>query len=275
MKFINNGIKNLQNFKNIIKENPIFYDKNLYSGLELGIPLSIFEYTFTYNHFGYNIVNFRDICLLSLIGYVTYGCDRYLDSVEYYKKGEVVNVDDRKKTLYKFLKDNNYDVIKVFALTYFLLDIFFLKNENIMFFLPFIYSTLYYKQIKLNLPCFKPLFVSCLWTTASVLIPSILHENNYNIIYDLYSYVPAYLSLLGLSNFRDIKDIDEDKEYNYLTIPNVLGVNNAKTISVLALILASLIYGCNDHFGERIFIDYSFIAQNIALIISILTKKED
>ena len=51
MKFINNGLKNLNNFKDIIQENPILYDKNLYSGLELGIPLSIFEYIFTYNHF--------------------------------------------------------------------------------------------------------------------------------------------------------------------------------------------------------------------------------
>ena len=61
---------------------------------------------------------------------------------------------------------------------------------------------LYYKEIKLNIPCFKPLFVACLWTTASVIIPSILYENNYNIIYDLYSYVPAYFSLLGLYIFR-------------------------------------------------------------------------
>ena len=276
MKFINNGLRNINNFKNIIKENPILFDKNLYSGLELGIPLSIFEYIFTYNHFGHNIVDLKDICLLSLIGYVTYGCDRYLDQLDYFNKGEVIEISENKKILFNFLKDNKYDVLRAFVLSYFLLDIFFLKNEKITYFLPFIYSSLYYKQIKLNIPCFKPLFVACLWTTASVIIPSILHENNYNIIFDLYSYVPAYLSLLGLSNYGDLKDLDEDIKYGYKTIPNVLGITNAKIISILALLLSSLLYTQNEYYGDRQIIDILFLLQNISLIIPILFyNKED
>ena len=275
MKFINNGLKNINNLKNIIKENPIFYDRKFYSGLELGIPLSIFEYTFTYNHFGTNIVDFKDICLLSLIGYVTYGCDRFLDSMEYYEKNEDVDVDDKKQVLYKFMHENKYDVLKGLFLSYFLLDLFFLKNEKITYFLPFMYSALYYKEIKLNIPCFKPLFVACLWTTASVIIPSILYENNYDIIYDLYSYVPAYFSLLGLSNYLDIKDVKEDETYGYKTIPNVLGLKNARLISILALIFSTFLYTQNEHFGERMLIDYFFVIQNLSLIIPILTKKKD
>lgn len=275
MKFINNGLKNINNLKNIIKENPIFYDRNFYSGLELGIPLSIFEYTFTFNHFGTNIVNFQDICLLSLIGYVTYGCDRFLDSIDYYENNESIDVDDKKKNLYKFMNENKYDVLKGLFLSYFLLDLFFLKNENITFFLPFMYSALYYKEIKLNLPCFKPLFVACLWTTASVIIPSILYENNYNIIYDFYSYVPAYFSLLGLSNYLDIKDVKEDEQYGYLTIPNVLGMKNARLISILALLFSTFLYTQNEHFGERYLIDFFFVIQNLSLIIPILTKQND
>ena len=275
MKFINNGLKNINNLKNIIKENPIFYDRNLYSGLELGIPLSIFEYTFTYNHFGYNILDIKDICILSLIGYVTYGSDRFLDSLEYYNNNESIPVDNRKKELYKFLHENKFDVMKFLFLCYFILDLFFLKNEKITYFLPFMYSAMYYKEIKVNIPCFKPLFVACLWTTASVIIPSILYENNYNIIQDVYSYSPAYFSLLGLSNYLDIKDYKEDKEYGYLTIPNVLGFNNAKIFSILALILSTFLYVQNEHFGERLLIDYFFIIQNISLIIPIFNKKEN
>ena len=275
MKFINNGLKNINNLKNIIKENPIFYDRNFYSGLELGIPLSIFEYTFTYNHFGTNIVNFQDICLLSLIGYVTYGCDRFLDSIEFYENNESIEVNDKKKNLYKFLHENKYDVLKGLFLSYFLLDLFFLKNENITFFLPFMYSALYYKEIKLNIPCFKPLFVACLWTTASVIIPSILYENNYNIIYDFYSYVPAYFSLLGLSNYLDIKDVKEDEQYGYLTIPNVLGLKSARLISIIALLFSTLLYTQNEHFGERYLIDFFFVIQNLSLIIPILTKQKE
>lgn len=275
MKFINNGLKNINNLKNIIKENPILYDRNFYSGLELGIPLSIFEYTFTYNHFGYNIVDFKDICLLSLIGYVTYGCDRFLDSIEYYNNDQDIDVDEKKKILYKFLNENKYDVVKALFISFFLLDLFFLKNHKISYFLPFIYSSLYYKEIKLNIPCFKPLFVACLWTTASVLIPSILYENNYNILFDLYSYVPAYFSLLGLSNYLDIKDIKEDSQYNYLTIPNVIGINKAKFVSILALLFSTFLYAQNDHFGERILIDCFFILQNLALIIPIFNRKDE
>lgn len=275
MKFINNGLKYLKNFKYFIKENPIIYDRNLYSGLELGIPLSIFEYTFTYNHFGFNIVDLKDFLLLSLIGYVTYGCDRYLDHIDYYNNNEIIQINDNKKTLFEFFKKNNYDVLRTLFFSYFFLNLFFWQNEKITFFLPFIYSTLYYKQIKLNIPCFKPLFVASLWTTASVIIPSILYENNYDIIFDFNTYVPAYFSLLGLSNFGDIKDIEEDKKYNYLTIPNVLGINNAKIISIICLLLSSYLYYENKHFGERLIFDYIFILQNLSLIIPIFLKNND
>lgn len=275
MKFINNGLKNINNLKKIIKENPILYDRNFYSGIELGIPLSIFEYTFTFNHLGTNIVNFQDVCLLSLIGYVTYGCDRFLDSIEYYKNNQEIEVGDRKKELYTFLNENKYDVMRALFISYFLLNLYFFKNEKILYFLPFMYSAFYYKQIKLNIPCFKPLFVACLWTTASVIIPSIVYENNYNIIQDVYSYAPAYFSLLGLSNYLDIKDIDEDKDYGYLTIPNVLGLKNARFISVLSLLFSTLLYTKNEHFGERYFIDFFFVIQNLSLIVPILTKQKN
>jgi len=275
MKFINNGLKNIKQIKNIVKENPIFFDRNFYSGLELGLPLSIFEYTFTYNHFGSNIVGFKDICFLSLIGYVTYGCDRFLDSIEYYDKDKNIQVDDKKKNLYEFLHDNKYDVLRGLFLSYFILNIYFIKNNNITIFLPFMYSALYYKQIKLNIPCFKPLFVACLWTTASVIIPSIIYENNYNIIYDIFSYSPAYFSLLGLSNYLDIKDVKEDSSYGYLTIPNVLGLKKARMISILSLILSSVLYIQNDYFGERLLVDMFFIIQNLSLIIPILTKNKE
>ena len=64
---------------------------------------------------------------MSLIGYVTYGCDRFLDSMEYYEKNKDVEVDDKKEVLYKFMHENRYDVLKGLFLSYFLLDLFFKK----------------------------------------------------------------------------------------------------------------------------------------------------
>ena len=75
---------------------------------------------------------------------------------------------------------------------------------------------------------------------------------------------------MGLSNYGDLKDLDEDIKYGYKTIPNVLGITNAKIISILALILSSLLYTQNEHFGERQIIDILFLMQNVSLIIPIL-----
>ena len=39
--------------------------------------------------------------------------------------------------------------------------------------------------------------------------------------------------------------------HEYLTIPNVLGIRIAKFISIGSLLLSTLIYSQNTHFGER------------------------
>ena len=73
--------------------------------------------------------------------------------------------------------------------------------------------------------------------------------------------------------YLDIKDVKEDETYGYKTIPNVLGLKNARLISILALIFSTFLYTQNEHFGERMLIDYFFVIQNLSLIIPILTKK--
>ena len=54
-----------------------------------------------------------------------------------------------------------------------------------------------------------------------------------------------------------------------------MGLKNARLVSILALIFSTFLYTQNEHFGERMLIDYFFVIQNLSLIIPILTKKKD
>ena len=58
------------------------------NGLDIGIPLNIIDNVFTNLHYGYDITTPKVILLQFLIGYYTYGKDRYKDALEYYENME-------------------------------------------------------------------------------------------------------------------------------------------------------------------------------------------
>ena len=59
-----------------LKRQPIRSMMNPLPGLDIGIPLTLFQNTYTSLHYGENIINSRDILLQFLIGYYVYGNDR-------------------------------------------------------------------------------------------------------------------------------------------------------------------------------------------------------
>ena len=71
-------------------------------GIEIGIPMNIFQNIFTNNHYGKEIMNPELIILQFLIGFYTYGKDRYLDALEWDKKKYIT----RKQELFQYLIEN-------------------------------------------------------------------------------------------------------------------------------------------------------------------------
>ena len=68
-------------------------------GIDMGIPLNIIQNVFTNLHYGYDITTFKAILLQFLIGYYTYGKDRYRDALVY----ETNQYDTPKKELFEYL----------------------------------------------------------------------------------------------------------------------------------------------------------------------------
>ena len=66
-----------------IKKSPIMNDANLFTGFDIGIPLNIFSNIFTNLHYGYDITTPKSVLIQFLLGYYTYGKDRYSDALEY------------------------------------------------------------------------------------------------------------------------------------------------------------------------------------------------
>ena len=52
------------------------------TGLDIGIPLNIFQNVFTNLHYGYDITTIKSISIQFLVGYYTYTKDRYNDAIQ-------------------------------------------------------------------------------------------------------------------------------------------------------------------------------------------------
>ena len=146
----------------------------------------------------------------------------------------------------------------IYRLTY---DISFLIITSILLFddeglinIPFILlllSSEYYKNLKKNLPYLKPFYVGLLWTIASLIIPCVMYEHNYNIIDYPSDYLPVFLNIFATSNLADIKDIEEDTKNNIFTLSSILGSKKSIFVSVLGLVFSGLLFISNDHFLDR------------------------
>ena len=218
-------------------------------GLDMGIPLNIIQDIFTNIHYCYDITTFKSIVLQFLIGYYTYGKDRYRDALEYNEN----EFDTPKRELFEFLIKYK-DFYKLSYDTTLLIIMYMLIFDESMFYnIPFIfllYSSEYYKNIKKIGPFIKPLYISIMWTLAVVALPCVLKDHNYNILAYPLDYLPCALTMFSSSTILDVRDIEEDKFNNVKTIPVVYGLEYAQILTLSLLALSSLIFGINDNYLE-------------------------
>lgn len=244
------------------------------NGIDIGVPLNLFQNLFTNIHYGYDITTPKATMLQFLIGYYTYGKDRFKDALEY----EAQNYETKKKNLYNFLLNNkdfyseSYNVALGIVILILTFDQYYINN------IPFILlliSSEYYKQIKIDYGYLKSLYVSIMWTTCCIILPCVMHDHNYDILNYPQDYFPCFLSIFASSNLNDIKDIDEDKINKIQTIPVLLDQERTNYLILICLALSSLIYGINDHYLDRPIINSLFELQNagVSFIPYLLHKK--
>jgi len=230
-----------------LKRQPIRSMMNPLPGLDIGIPLTLFQNTYTSLHYGENIVTSRDILLQFLIGYYVYGNDRYNDALDFSKNP----YSTPKKDLYEYIFLNQIMMKKTLELSYILSLFLLYYDDHFWLNIPFVALleiTKYYKDIKPQLGIFKPAFISILWTACAIWMPCILHDHNYDILSYPMDYLPCTLTLFSASNIIDNKDILEDAKNNITTIPVIYGETNSIRISMVGLILSSLLLGLNPHY---------------------------
>ncbi len=273
-----------------VRRNPQIYRQKIISnleplpmtGLDIGIPLNIIENIFTNIHYGENIVTLKQLLIQFLIGYYTYGKDRYVDAITYNTTQNEYNIPAKKKELYEKFNNNkvfyklSYDI--TFSLIAYLLltQSYVYENLNIQILntgaLPFmflLYSSEYYRELKLITPLAKSLYVSFMWTISTIILPGYLYEHNYNILYDIGCYLPCFLSLFATTNLADIKDVDEDTINKVKTIPVCYGVEETKKLILISLSISSLIFGLNQHYLDRPIINSLYELQNIGIALII------
>lgn len=264
-----NTIKHRTGFLPRIKTPPTMNDANLFTGFDIGIPLNIFSNIFTNLHYGYDITSPKSILIQFLLGYYTYGKDRYSDALEY-----IANpYNTTKEELYNFIYTNrdNYNItlsLSFIAIIYILLTSVS-DRDQIVYNLPFIplfYLNGEYKSFKPALGEYKAIYIGIMWCLASLVLPCVLYEHNYDIIYYPLDYVPCILTLFATSNLADNRDIQEDISNGIMTIPVKYGITCSNIISFIALVISSITLIENPHFENRLLINSFVELQNFAVI---------
>ena len=223
---------------------------NPFPGLDIGVPLTIFENAYTTLHYGENIVTAKSVLLEFLIGYYVYGTDRYQDALAY----AIQPYSTPKKDLYDYINSHKRIMIVSLFLAEMGVVSLFLLSEHAEMNIPFLLlleSTRYYGDMKKYIGVFKPLYIAIMWTAAAIVLPCVMYEHNYDILYSPQDYLPCTLTLFAASNIVDNKDILEDRENGIQTIPVVVGEETSNMISMVALIYSSLLLGFNPHYLDQ------------------------
>lgn len=219
-------------------------------GIDMGIPLNIIQNVFTNLHYGYDITTIQSIILQFLIGYYTYGKDRYRDALVY----ENNKYDTPKKELFEYLLKYK-ELYKVsYDVTFVIIMFILLFDQNIInniFFVILLYSTDYYNEIKKLGPIVKPSYIAVMWTFSAAILPAIMHDQNYSILNHPIDYLPCAMTMFSSSTILDIKDIEEDKINGVKTIPSVYGLEKSQILTIFLLGLSSLLVGLNPNYLEN------------------------
>lgn len=199
-------------------------DRDDFKGLNVGLSLNILTKANTDLYYHHNIYNPKLFLLELLIGFYTYGLDRYNDN----------NIDDYRKHIY------DISLIIIVSLIS--------SSEELVNVLPMsllLYSTKHYKNFKHFLGIYKPIYIGVMWSLAICVLPCILNDDDYSILLNPEVYMPFIVLMTSTSNLKDIKDIEEDTKNNIKTFPVVFGINNTKYISIIGIISSIFIYFYN------------------------------
>ena len=185
----------------------------LESGFSLGVPLNIITNLFTQLHYGHDITTIKLFCLQFLIGYYTYGKDRYKDALEYETHNATI-IKQEKKDLYESILKYRSIYRLSYCISFYMIGLLLYSEHDWTHTLPImglLYTTEYYTILKENASFLKPFYVSFMWTFSTTIMPCVLHDHNYDILKDVGSYIPCMLLLFSATNIADIQDIEEDK----------------------------------------------------------------
>tara|TARA_Y100000816_G_scaffold208390_1_gene154205 strand:+ start:561 stop:1451 length:891 start_codon:yes stop_codon:yes gene_type:complete len=232
-------------------------------GAEIGIPINIFENIFTQLHYGEQIQLPYFIVISCLIGYVTYGTDRFFDSLEYYNNDFTLPVSEKKEKLYKYMYENQNFIKSSLVLSNIILFYILSKNEETIPFIFLLFISNFYKQIKKEFGLVKAPFIGIMWMLSSVILPCVLYEHNYNILNDPTTYLPAFFSLFAASNTADISDKTEDEINKIETIPVKFGEKKSAYLNIILLLISSILFGINDNYQQRPIINTLFELNNL------------
>ena len=270
MTFINNLIikKNVIPLKsnilmlNILNNTNSINNNNFYNpiiGSNLGIPLNLLQYIYISTYYQENLITPKLVALQFAIGIFTYGSDRLIDALEY---SDTSNYSIDKIDYYNYLKKNkNFNILTI-TLSYFYIFNLLIDNPNTYPLLILLTSTIYYKNLKTSYGEFKAIYIGFFWTIGTIILPSVLISNNYEILKEPTIILPSILNMFASSNLLDIKDIDEDKKENINTIPVIFGKNIAISMSHISIILAMLIYFNNENFYNNIYLSLLYESQS-------------
>jgi 4-hydroxybenzoate polyprenyltransferase len=109
-----------------------------------------------------------------------------------------------------------------------------------------------------------------MWTFASIILPCVLYDKNYEILADYKCYLAVLFNLIGSSNLADYFDYNEDKENRLNTLPIILGKQNSLLFSLLFMILSSIIFMDNEYFDSFLLQNILFEINNLSIIFIIL-----
>ncbi len=233
-------------------------------GLEVGILMIFYEYIFVNLHFNYNEI----IPLWTYLAQLTfaataYGFDRWLD-VKY--------EDTDNKELIEYINNNSDNVIRTISLSFLASIIVLFQNENTRFLIiPFTLSVLYYRKFKKTFPLLKPFYICTLLITSSIVFPSIVTENNLNILNDFNALIPPFANLYSSSNYLDVIDYNIDKFNNINTLPVLYGNNTALIASLMANTVSTISFMNHPNFYNNP-INYLFQAQNVFTGLTLFNK---
>lgn len=122
-----------------------------------------------------------------------------------------------------------------------------------------------------NIPFLKIFLISSIWMYVTVLLPYLMNTESIETSQLIQYSIVRFLFMLGITIPFDIRDLGIDAE-TMRTIPQVFGINGAKIVGILVLLLTMFLSLISQ------IVDFSYIITAAAAIVLILltnTKRSD